>query len=365
MTGERIEAITMPKWGMTMTEGKVAAWLAEAGEAVAKGREFVEIETEKIANGVEAERDFVLRRTLVAAGDSAPCGAPIAVAAAADVPEEEIDAFLADFRPVESGGDAGDGLSERMIETDGPALRVVTAAGPAPGPGAAPAILLHGFGADAMAWMFNHSELAARRPVHAIELPSHGGSGIDASLRDLDALAAPVRQAIDALADGPVHLVGHSLGGRIAARLAADMGERVASLTLIAPAGMGPVNDDFLTAFTGATRRRPMKAALRMLVADPSTITSEMIERTLSYKRLDGVDAALDALAALLRDLPPLAPDLEAATAPTLILWGAADAVLPPPGAGERRIEGAGHMPQMERASEVNALLLAHMDARA
>ena len=57
-----IAAITMPKWGLTMTEGSVVKWLRPAGAAIAPGDELLEIETSKIANVVEAETSGTLAR---------------------------------------------------------------------------------------------------------------------------------------------------------------------------------------------------------------------------------------------------------------------------------------------------------------
>lgn len=54
MSDPRVSMLTMPKWGMTMTEGRVVKWLVPEGANVAAGDELLDVETEKIANAVEA-----------------------------------------------------------------------------------------------------------------------------------------------------------------------------------------------------------------------------------------------------------------------------------------------------------------------
>ena len=64
--------ITMPQLGLTMTEGTVSQWLKHEGDAVKKGDEIVEIETDKISNIVEAHEDGVLLKIVAQEGDSLP-----------------------------------------------------------------------------------------------------------------------------------------------------------------------------------------------------------------------------------------------------------------------------------------------------
>ena len=99
---------------------------------------------------------------------------------------------------------------------------------------------MHGFGADLNAWMFNQPVLAEKRRVVAIDLPGHGGSVKQVEAGDAETFAAVISDALAALAIDRLHLVGHSMGGAIAVVLAGKMPTRIASLTLLAPAGLGP-----------------------------------------------------------------------------------------------------------------------------
>ncbi|MEE2692717.1 MAG: dihydrolipoamide acetyltransferase family protein [Pseudomonadota bacterium] len=70
--------LVMPKLGLTMTEGLLAEWRVDPGAAYRSGDILFVVETEKIANEVEAESDGVIAEILVRAGETAPVGAPIA-----------------------------------------------------------------------------------------------------------------------------------------------------------------------------------------------------------------------------------------------------------------------------------------------
>ncbi|MAM61324.1 dihydrolipoamide acetyltransferase family protein [Maritimibacter sp. UBA3975] len=100
-----ITPITLPKWGLEMSEGTVTGWHLAEGDAAEKGAELVDVETDKIVNVVELDQGGTLRRILVAEGDTVPVGTLIAVMADASVDDAAIDAFIADFKPVDASFD--------------------------------------------------------------------------------------------------------------------------------------------------------------------------------------------------------------------------------------------------------------------
>ncbi len=362
-----VHAITMPKWGMEMTEGAVVKWLVQEGSEVSANDEIVEIETTKITNVYESPVSGTLHRIVIGEGKSVPVKTLLAVVAPADVSDDEIEAFIGKFATdsVPDDDEVADAPVSQTIETRAGGLHYVLS-GEESG---APVLLLHGFGGDLNSWMFNQPVLSGRHTVYALDLPGHGASTKEVGTGDLSTLSGAVGAFIEALGLGKVHLVGHSLGGGCALLLALDRPEIVASLTLICPLGLGAeINMKYISGFIEASRRKEMKVVLEDLFIDPKSVSRDMVNDVLKFKRIDGVEQALTTIAQAsfsggVQSLS-LRDRLAEIEVPVQVVWSADDAILPasqtadlPSSIPVQILEGAGHMVHMEKAARVNALI--------
>jgi pyruvate dehydrogenase E2 component (dihydrolipoyllysine-residue acetyltransferase) len=365
---EPIQAITMPKWGLAMEEGMVVAWLADEGSSIEAGQDLLEIETTKITNVYEAPAAGTLRRSVVAEGETVPVGALLGLIADASVPDKDLDSFIERFN-------AAFAVKAAEAEADGPEPQTVTAGGislnylRSGAEGASPLVLIHGFGGDLNNWMLNQPVLSETHDVVALDLPGHGRSSKNVGAANMAMFTRVFEDFLDAMGIGQAHLVGHSLGGALALKMAIENPTRVAGLTVLAPAGLGPeINTDFIEGFIGAGKRKEMRAVLELLVADPALISRDMVDDVLKYKRLDGVDQALRQLAGNLFPggrqavIDPIG--LARIPSPITVIWGRNDRILPvshadvlPDRVAIHRLEGVGHMPHMEASAEVNRLI--------
>ncbi len=374
-----LQAITMPKWGLAMDEGMVVAWHLEEGARFEGSDEILDIETTKITNALESTAAGVLCRRVAGEGETLPVGALLGVispGAGGDLAEAgEVDAFIATFNEkfaVAAAQASTQSPNEpEIVETAGWRLNYLRTGASTEEEAGAPIVLVHGFGGDLNNWMFNQPDLAQSHGVIALDLPGHGRSGKDVGAGDLATLSGALGAFLDVLGIGRAHLVGHSLGGAVVLELALRRPETAASLTLISSAGLGPeIDGAYIEDFIAAGRRKEMKAVLARLFAAPGTVSRDMVEEVLKYKRLDGVDAALRGIAEAVfpggRQANVMAGRLAEFTQPVQVIQGREDRIVPPVQAGKlpakvavATIDNAGHMPQMEAAAEVNRLIRA------
>jgi pimeloyl-ACP methyl ester carboxylesterase len=224
------------------------------------------------------------------------------------------------------------GFEERFVELRGCRVRYLVA-----GAGK-PLVLVHGLGGAAANWLALAPLLLAGRRLVVPELPGHGASEPLPAAPSLNAYA----DRIGLLLDEPAAVVGHSLGGAIALRLAIRRPELVSALVLAGAAGIssGTRRARYglaMTAFLkpgkriAPYRRRVARSAtLKTLVfgrwgaADPPALPADVAESFLSgpARHTDTTSAAR----ALVHDDPR--PDLEHVRCPVLLLWGARDSQL-------------------------------------
>jgi len=240
------------------------------------------------------------------------------------------------------------------------------------GPRDAPAILLlHGFGVSLHLWDGWAPLLAQRFRVIRCDLPGFGLTGADPTRDYSDERAVAILVAmLDALGVARAHVIGSSMGGRIAWRLAAEHPDRVERLVLMAPDGFAedgrydrPAKLSWLfRLLPWLLPERPLRRIAAAGHGDPATLTEAIFRRTHDLLRAPGVRRAmLDRMAGARRSDP--AAFLARITAPTLLLWGDKDRMIPHahaedyaraiPSAETVVLPGLGHAP-MEEAPEAS-----------
>ena len=361
-----ITPIVMPKWGLSMQEGTVTSWLVEVGTQIEVGMPILEVETDKIANAVEAPDPGLLRRKVASDGELLPVKALLGVMADSDVTDAEIDEYIASYVTPSSDDDGVEEVSANLfVDVNGINVRYVKRGA---GSGV-PVIFIHGFGGDLDNWLFNIDSIADKHPVIALDLPGHGQSAIKLPGASITALGNFVIDFMKAINVDKAHLVGHSMGGAVAAKVALLDSNRVDTLNLICTAGMGEdINSSYTHGFASSESKRELKPFLESLFADSSLVGRQMIDDVLKYKRLDGVTNLLLELGGALfgngKQCEQPVKELSG-NHKVLIIVGEEDQIIPsqhvknaPSHAKVQVFSDAGHMTQMEKANEVNKLTL-------
>ncbi|MEM9489087.1 MAG: alpha/beta fold hydrolase [Myxococcota bacterium] len=239
-----------------------------------------------------------------------------------------------------------------------------------------PILLLHGFGADKETWLMQTLVLPRRRPMIVVDLPGFGqASPIPGALASPAAQSEAVQCFLDALGLQRVHLVGNSMGGGLALRLAHDAPERIASMALLNAIGPEvPIKSETMRGWDhGENHLIPRDAAgadklAEVVMARPPKLPRAMIryatsKRVAMSERLQELFEGWTSSPAA-DDLPG---DLGALDIPALVVCGERDRVIHPetsraiaralPRAELHSMAEIGHMPQLEAPRRTARLL--------
>jgi pimeloyl-ACP methyl ester carboxylesterase len=259
------------------------------------------------------------------------------------------------------------GLTPRFAEVNGLRLRYLrVGAGP-------PVLLLHGFASSLYTWAEVLPSLAAGHEVVAVDLPGFGGSTVRPDIT-AETLVEAVPGLLDRLGLARVDLVGHSLGGAVAAAVSVRHPERVETLVLVDAAGFNFASADrpwllrLLASPAGRlfellpVRRQVVALGLRQVFFDDARVTPERVDEYTAPLLRPGT---VRALRSILRspDSLGIPQRLSEIRRPTLVVWGADDTWIPLadagrflaaiPGARKVVISSCGHIPQEERPAEL------------
>lgn len=208
------------------------------------------------------------------------------------------------------------------------------------GSGSETIALLHGFGGSHAAWTHVQERLADGAATLAYDLPGHGASLAYPEAGSAKVAAQALLEDFATRGLERVHLVGHSMGGAVAALMGILEPARVASLTLLSPGGFGPeINHRLLTRYAAARDEAELRPCMEAMYGWMSPVSDKVIADTLAARAAPGASEKLIAIAAgLVRDgRQGLLPKerLEALRMPVSVVWGGLDNVLP-----ERHAQG-------------------------
>jgi pimeloyl-ACP methyl ester carboxylesterase len=269
---------------------------------------------------------------------------------------------------------------QRWVLVDGRPINTIEL-----GEGEPALVFVHGLSGCWPNWMQQLAAFAGERRVVAMDLPGFGHSPGHAGEVSMPGYAAILQRLLSELGLERVVLVGNSMGGLIAAELAAAAPALVDRLVLVSPAGLSTYENRLVTRTMPAIRRLQQMLALgaawtashsdaiaarpraRRLVLEGVVAHPERIPGPLAAEQLRGAgtDGFLSALEAIVEyDLEPRLGQIEC---PALVVWGTKDRLVTVrdaprftaaiPNASEVVYEDTGHMAMLERPAEFNELL--------
>ena len=283
-------------------------------------------------------------------------------------------------------GDRPPLLQVTDVEIPGATIRSLVA-----GDGPEPVVCLHGLGSNKASFFETVSALTPDHTVHAIDLPGFGGSSKPArGAYDAPYFARAVLGYMDAVGLQSAHLVGNSMGGRIALELALADPDRAITVSLLAPALAFRKRRELvplvklvrpeLAAIPHPMRTASVRAYFWGLFArperlDPAAADVAIEEFCRTYRSRSARIAFFAALRNIYLDAPHggsgLWTRLTTLLPPALFVWGDSDRLVPAgfsrhvaravPSARQVILPECGHVPQVELADRTNALIRRHI----
>ena len=281
-------------------------------------------------------------------------------------------------------------MRHRIADLDGPVHYIDYG-----GDGNPPMLMVHGLGGSALNWMAVGPELATRYHAIAIDLAGFGQTPLYHRSATVMANAKLLHHFIERVIGEPVSLMGNSMGGHIAVIEAADHPRSVTELTLVDPAVGIPVRRQhpvmlglvaaisipglaeafFERRLQVLGPERLVQQTLALVSADPSRVDPKVVEAHVQLTRERSRLARQNSRAFLqasrsigLRMADPrFWTRVRRVTAPTLVIHGSRDRVIPLAAAMElirrrpdwklRVLDGVGHVPMMETPDLVLSVL--------
>jgi pimeloyl-ACP methyl ester carboxylesterase len=274
---------------------------------------------------------------------------------------------------------------QRWVQVGGRWMNVVDI-GPSAdgGPAAGTIVWIHGLTGSWQNWLENLPHFAQTHRCIAMDLPGFGESEMPAEKITISGYAAAVDELLGVLGVTRATVVGNSMGGFVGAELAIRFGTWVEKLVLVSAAGLTVEHQrnehalallrrgsKLLALGTGwlaskseelARRPRSRRAMLNLVTAHPDRLPAPLVSEQLRGSGKPGFIDALDALTDY-----PIRDRLGEITAPTLVVWGAKDMLVPVRDAWEfgelipdARVvvyEDTGHVSMLERPAAFNALV--------
>ena len=230
-----------------------------------------------------------------------------------------------------------------------------------------PIVLIHGIADSALTWALTLRGLAKVGPVYAIDLPGFGLSGYPQGRRyaSIGEHVGVVRALIEQVVGRPALLIGNSLGGWIAARLAIESPDDVRGIMLLDPGGAGlggrPSWEPFIQTVAVPDLRAVRTVFRQMFGSAPLRLALYLGQR--SFQSLFLRDSVTHFVAAATEDDFLSPADLAGISVPSALVWGQADRFLPAgsfeffrdslPAPALLSLPGCGHLPQRERPGQV------------